>query len=63
MSGSDSSGALRVDHTVTSGTFCLDRQTFEVDNNVWVLGDDDECIVIDAPHARRRSSTSSAIAS
>ena len=25
-------------------------QTFDVDNNVWVVGDDDECIVIDAPH-------------
>lgn len=25
-------------------------QTFDVDNNIWVVGDDDECIVIDAPH-------------
>ena len=41
---------LRVDHTVTSGTFSLDGETHEVDNNVWILGDDDECIVIDAPH-------------
>lgn len=40
----------RVDHAVTSGTFSLDGQTFEVDNNVWVVGDDAECIVIDAPH-------------
>ena len=40
----------RIDHTVTSGTFSLDGQTFEVDNNVWVLGDDTECVVIDAPH-------------
>ncbi|MGO2111608.1 MAG: MBL fold metallo-hydrolase, partial [Pseudoclavibacter sp.] len=40
----------RIDHAVTSGTFSLDGQTFEVDNNVWILGDDDECIVIDAPH-------------
>jgi glyoxylase-like metal-dependent hydrolase (beta-lactamase superfamily II) len=43
--------AVRVDHGVTSGTFSLDGQTFEVDNNVWVVGDDDECIVIDAPHS------------
>ena len=42
---------MRVDHGVTSGTFSLDGQTFEVDNNVWVVGDDDECIVIDAPHS------------
>ena len=40
----------RVDHTITSGTFSLDEETFDVDNNVWVIGDDDECIVIDAPH-------------
>jgi hydroxyacylglutathione hydrolase len=42
--------AARIDHAVTSGTFSLDGQTFDVDNNVWVLGDDSECVVIDAPH-------------
>ncbi len=41
----------RVDHTVTSGTFSLDGETHQVDNNVWVVGDDSECIVIDAPHS------------
>ena len=41
---------VRVDHTTTSGTFSLDGQTFDVDNNVWVVGDDEECVVIDAPH-------------
>ncbi len=41
---------LRVDHTITSGSFTLDGQSFDVDNNVWVLGDDDECVLIDAPH-------------
>jgi glyoxylase-like metal-dependent hydrolase (beta-lactamase superfamily II) len=40
----------RVDHTVTSGTFSLDGQTFDVENNVWVAGDDSECVVLDAPH-------------
>jgi glyoxylase-like metal-dependent hydrolase (beta-lactamase superfamily II) len=40
----------RIDHRVTSGTFSLDGGTWEVDNNVWVIGDDAECIVIDAPH-------------
>jgi len=40
----------RVDHAVTSGTFSLDGQTFDVNNNVWVVGDDTECVVIDAPH-------------
>ncbi|MCW2785460.1 MAG: beta-lactamase domain protein [Marmoricola sp.] len=43
--------SARVDHTVTSGTFSLDGETFEVDNNVWVIGDDTECIVVDAPHS------------
>jgi glyoxylase-like metal-dependent hydrolase (beta-lactamase superfamily II) len=43
-------GSVRVDHGTTSGTFSLDGQTFEVDNNVWVVGDDSECVVIDAPH-------------
>jgi glyoxylase-like metal-dependent hydrolase (beta-lactamase superfamily II) len=42
--------AARIDHAVTSGTFSLDGQTFDVDNNVWVVGDDTECVVVDAPH-------------
>ena len=45
------SGVLRVDHAVSSGTFSLDGETFDVDNNIWVVGDDDECVVIDAPHS------------
>ena len=45
-----SPGDVRVDHAVTSGTFSLDGQTFDVDNNVWVVGNDEECVVIDAPH-------------
>ena len=40
----------RIEHLVTSGTFTLDGQTFDVDNNVWLLGDDSEVIVVDAPH-------------
>jgi glyoxylase-like metal-dependent hydrolase (beta-lactamase superfamily II) len=40
----------RVDHGVTKGTFSLDGETHHVDNNVWVVGDDVECVVIDAPH-------------
>ena len=43
-------GDVRIDHTVTSGTFSLDGETHPVDNNVWVLGDDHECVVFDAPH-------------
>jgi glyoxylase-like metal-dependent hydrolase (beta-lactamase superfamily II) len=44
-------GSLRVDHAVSSGIFSLDGETFDVDNNIWVVGDDDECVVIDAPHS------------
>jgi glyoxylase-like metal-dependent hydrolase (beta-lactamase superfamily II) len=40
----------RIEHLVTSGTFSLDGQTYDVDNNVWLLGDDDEVMVFDAPH-------------
>lgn len=40
----------RVDHAVVSGTFSLDGETHEVDNNVWVIGDDEQCLVVDAPH-------------
>jgi len=43
-------GELRVDKVVTSGTFSLDGGTWEVENNVWIVGDDDECVVIDAAH-------------
>jgi glyoxylase-like metal-dependent hydrolase (beta-lactamase superfamily II) len=42
---------LRVDHAVSSGTFSLDGETHQVDNNIWVVGDDTECVVIDAPHS------------
>lgn len=41
---------MRVEKVVTSGTFSLDGGTWEVDNNVWLLGDDDEVMVIDAAH-------------
>jgi glyoxylase-like metal-dependent hydrolase (beta-lactamase superfamily II) len=40
----------RIDHLVTSGVFELDGGSWEVDNNVWIVGDDTECLVIDAPH-------------
>ena len=40
----------RIDKTVVSGVFSLDGQDVDVDNNVWLVGDDDEVLVIDAPH-------------
>ena len=42
--------AARVDRVVTSGVFSLDGEDFDVDNNIWLVGDDDEVLVIDAAH-------------
>ena len=40
----------RIDHLTTAGVFSLDGQDFDVENNVWLIGDDDEVLVVDAPH-------------
>lgn len=42
--------SARIDHGTAAGTFSLDGETFDVENNIWVIGDDTECVVIDAPH-------------
>jgi glyoxylase-like metal-dependent hydrolase (beta-lactamase superfamily II) len=39
-----------IGHLVTSGTFSLDGGTWEVDNNVWIIGDSAEAVVVDAAH-------------
>ncbi|WP_326566034.1 MBL fold metallo-hydrolase [Amycolatopsis rhabdoformis] len=39
-----------VQNLVTSGVFELDGGSWDVDNNVWIVGDDTEVIVIDAAH-------------
>ncbi|MCX6464934.1 MAG: MBL fold metallo-hydrolase [Pseudonocardiales bacterium] len=39
-----------IDRVVTSGTFSLDGGTWDVDNNVWIVGDEREVVVIDAAH-------------
>jgi glyoxylase-like metal-dependent hydrolase (beta-lactamase superfamily II) len=43
------SGA-HVEQLVTSGEFTIDGQSWQVDNNVWLIGDDTEVLVIDAAH-------------
>lgn len=43
-------GGARVERVVTSGIFSLDGEDFEVDNNVWLVGDDERVVVIDAAH-------------
>jgi glyoxylase-like metal-dependent hydrolase (beta-lactamase superfamily II) len=40
----------RVERVVTSGVFSLDGEDFDVDNNVWIVGDDAEVVVVDAAH-------------
>ena len=42
--------AAQIERLVTSGTFSLDGGTWDVDNNVWIVGDDAEAIVIDPAH-------------
>jgi glyoxylase-like metal-dependent hydrolase (beta-lactamase superfamily II) len=39
-----------IERVVTSGTFSLDGRTWEVDNNVWLVGDEREVIIVDAAH-------------
>ena len=45
--------SLRIEHLVTHGIFSLDGADFEVDNNIWILGDDHEVVVLDAAHDAR----------
>jgi len=41
---------VRVERVATSGTFALDGGEWEVENNVWLVGDDETVLVIDAAH-------------
>ncbi len=45
-----SPGGVRVERVVTSGVFELDGGSWEVENNVWLVGDDSEVLVVDAAH-------------
>jgi glyoxylase-like metal-dependent hydrolase (beta-lactamase superfamily II) len=40
----------RLDRAVTHGIFSIDGEDFEVDNNIWIVGDDETVFVIDAAH-------------
>lgn len=39
-----------IERVVTSGTFELDGGSWDVDNNIWIVGDDKDVIVFDAAH-------------
>ena len=43
--------AFTIEHAETSGLFKLDGGEWEVDNNIWVVGDDTEVYIIDAAHS------------
>ncbi|WP_146341777.1 MBL fold metallo-hydrolase [Nesterenkonia sp. NBAIMH1] len=42
--------SARIEHLETSGTFSLDGETHNVDNNVWIVGTEEEVIIIDPAH-------------
>lgn len=45
-----STSVLRVEKVVTEGVFALDGGKWEVENNNYVIGNDDEVFIIDAAH-------------
>ncbi len=45
------SGALRIERVLTEGTFALDGGEWNVDNNIWLIGDDTDVVIVDAAHA------------
>jgi glyoxylase-like metal-dependent hydrolase (beta-lactamase superfamily II) len=42
--------ATNIQRVVTSGTFELDGGSWDVDNNIWIVGDDSNVVVFDAAH-------------
>jgi glyoxylase-like metal-dependent hydrolase (beta-lactamase superfamily II) len=39
-----------IEHVTTAGIFSLDGEDFDVENNIWLIGDDREVLVVDAAH-------------
>ncbi|MDQ6796506.1 MAG: MBL fold metallo-hydrolase [Actinomycetota bacterium] len=48
--GSGGPEPLRVERVRTNGIFSIDGEDFEVENNIWLVGDEAKVIVIDAAH-------------
>ncbi|MGV0680509.1 MBL fold metallo-hydrolase [Mycolicibacterium fortuitum] len=44
------SGRRDITRVVTSGKFELDGGSWDVDNNIWIVGDDKDVVVFDAAH-------------
>ena len=43
-------GSPRIERVRTNGTFSIDGEDFEVDNNIWIVGDENDVVVFDAAH-------------
>ncbi len=41
---------MAIERVITSGVFALDGGEWEVDNNIWVVGNHDEVLILDAAH-------------
>ena len=52
--GVSAPGGIRIENLITVGTFSLDGGTWDLENNVWIVGDDREVIVIDPAHDAAR---------
>ena len=44
---------VSIERLVTSGKFELDGGSWDVDNNIWLIGDDSDVIVFDAAHVEQ----------
>lgn len=44
-------GTVLIERVVTHGTFELDDGRWDVDNNVWIVGDDSDVVIVDAAHS------------
>ncbi|WP_131819668.1 MBL fold metallo-hydrolase, partial [Mycobacteroides abscessus] len=40
-----------IERVITRGTFELDGGSWEVDNNIWIVGEGDDVVVFDAAHS------------
>ena len=39
---------LDIERVTTKGTFALDGGTWDVENNIWLIGDDSNVVIVDA---------------
>ncbi|QGN58451.1 MBL fold metallo-hydrolase [Nostocoides sp. HKS02] len=50
---SPSPGGVRVERVVTTGSLTRAHGDLTLENNTWIIGDDDECVIVDAGHDGR----------